>query len=774
MFDKSFVINLPFKADRLEKFQQLVPDIIGPVVRWPAVHGDAIRHPDWWTAGAGAWGCYRSHLQILEHCYQYGVESYIVFEDDAIPRHDSETTGRDIRTFMDAVPDDWEMLYFGGQLLHVENHPPTRVNDEVFIPYNINRTHCFAVHRRGYEKLYKHLNETPFHKNEHIDHHLGRLHETGTMRIYCPKRWLFGQDAGPSNISGQTNPIHFWLDPEKAAKTEYWKNTIIPCVFLETSVEVAAELDKRGWHRGHWRNDEGLDRGICAALGAIDCKPGLVQWARTVTPEAVREGHKCVSMFHPAMTWECVKTLDIPNLVRIKAETAHEADDELARYMTSLEPKSSESPFVRHLIYHIWPKKGNGIWQWNVAELLKRIDQFDGTRTIAVVSDVDGTTDSFEDVQRVFEGHRVDTWLPLRNDPALGEVVTFKAMLDKLPRDPFSITFYGHAKGTSYDDGRTRDWADMMYQACLDDTHYVDEMLKLSAMAGAFTNTQWPGNTHNWHYSGTFYWFKNADVFSRKWDDIRQTRWGAELWPGDLFALSEVGCLFGPNCDRMYNYGIRDHMKSLFAEWKANRRVPVKSVNSLVKISVIIPTLGRDTLPRMVESVCGQLSEHDELIIVADGPIAKMRAVQQLGENSRIKWGSAQNHQSVYGNVQRNVGAAMATGDVLWFVDDDDTVEPGAIETIRSAMQIRMEPTVFRMDLRGKTLPPSHDATVGHIGGPQLVVPNLTGLPEFPVPAKTAATSDFEWVEAVNEWRPIQFNDTVIYRAGKQSYGNLA
>ena len=212
MFGKAFVINLPFKQDRLDTFLRNAPECLGKIEVWPAIHGETVLHPDWWTAGRGAWGCYRSHLQILEHCYNSGLESYIVFEDDALFRADFEIL---LKQLMAELPGDWEQLYLGGQLLHEQRHPPQRFTDHLLIPFNVNRTHCFAVHQRGYEKLYRHLNAVPFQNGEHIDHHLGRLHESRGLKIYCPAKWLVGQDGGPSNISGNTNAATFWIDPEK-------------------------------------------------------------------------------------------------------------------------------------------------------------------------------------------------------------------------------------------------------------------------------------------------------------------------------------------------------------------------------------------------------------------------------------------------------------------------------------------------------------------------------------------------------------------------------
>ena len=481
MFAKSFVINLPFKTDRLATFLKRSPLSIGPVDVWPAVHGDSIIHPDWWLSGRGAWGCYRSHLQILEHCYQQNVESYVVFEDDAIfrPNFDEQ-----LQSFVAELPDDWEMSYLGGQLLHEGAHPPKLITEHVYIPYNVNRTHCFAVHRRGYEKVYKHLNSV-FVEREHIDHHLGRLHETGLLKIYCPGKWLVGQDGGPSNISGNNNAATFWVDPEKLSDSNAeWQTRYIPSVFLESSIEVAVELERRGWHRGHWQNEQRLDRGVCNAIASADLRAGLEWWHKAVMPEAVREGKACVNLFHPTLSWACVDSLGIASFVRIKADNADQAE-QLLREHIDAKLVTTQKHVRRNLIYHIWPKQGNDVWQWNVAELLKRIDQFDGVRSIAVATSDDA--DSLATVQAAFGRERIDNWITFANDPNLGETATFLKLLETLPKNDNSVTFRGHAKGVKYPDpGGMKPWTEMLYEICLDDPEYVQASLDQYPVSGPF------------------------------------------------------------------------------------------------------------------------------------------------------------------------------------------------------------------------------------------------------------------------------------------------
>lgn len=215
--ERCFVINLDVRRDRLQQFYDRLPNNFpwGKPERWQAIHGDSVKHPDWWTAGNGAWGCYKSHLNILEYCLNNRIDSYTVFEDDAFFRDDFNSS---MLTFYEHLP-EWEMAYLGGQLLHVESCPPEEVNPFVYIPYNVNRTHAFMVNtRHGMEVLYKFLNATPFETHYHIDHHLGLLHERKKLKLFCPHKWLVGQCESTSNISGKLSGSTFFDDPYQCTK----------------------------------------------------------------------------------------------------------------------------------------------------------------------------------------------------------------------------------------------------------------------------------------------------------------------------------------------------------------------------------------------------------------------------------------------------------------------------------------------------------------------------------------------------------------------------
>jgi hypothetical protein len=396
------------------------------------------------------------------------------------------------------------------------------------------------------------------------------LHDTGTLKVYVPGKWLLGQDGGPSNISGKNNAATYWVDPEKLAESNrIWTNRQVPTVFLESSIEVAVELERRGWHRGHWQNEQRLDRGVCNAIAGLNLKADLLQWQKAVIPEAVREGKACVCLFHPSLMWPCVESVGFEAITRIVADSADDAERQLATIEAGEQPDTQR----RNLIYHIWPRKGNCVWQWNVEQLIKRIDQFDGVRSIGVATSPD--SDALVDVQRAFDGVRVDNWIEFPNDPHMGEAQTFVKLLETLPVGNGSITFRGHAKGVKYDNPlEHREWTEMLYEICLDDPEHISATLGQYPVAGPFcVDNRWPGgNRFGWYFSGGFYWFTSDILKKPNAKQIRQDYWGSELWPGQHYDRKDIGILFGQNCGHLYNANEVERMKTWLEEWKSRSR----------------------------------------------------------------------------------------------------------------------------------------------------------------------------------------------------------
>jgi glycosyltransferase involved in cell wall biosynthesis len=92
--------------------------------------------------------------------------------------------------------------------------------------------------------------------------------------------------------------------------------------------------------------------------------------------------------------------------------------------------------------------------------------------------------------------------------------------------------------------------------------------------------------------------------------------------------------------------------------------------------SIIIPTIGRDTLPRAVLSVLGQdlNGGQYEVIVVNDSGRPLSEADWQLSPRVVVVTTNRRER-----SVARNVGAAIAQGTYLGFLDDDDWLLPGAL-----------------------------------------------------------------------------------------------
>jgi len=251
-FKRVYCVNLKRRADRWERFQDSLPEDwpFQTVRRFDAIDGKRVKHPDWWKAGGGAWGCYRSHLRILEDCLQQGVQSVLLLEDDALFPADFR---KDVERFFKFLPEDWEMIYLGGQHLMIDKHPPRKINKAVFQPYNVNRTHCFGLRGEMIRVVYKHLLRQDWKNAQHIDHHLGRLHQRRERRIYCPWKWLVGQAEGQSNISGRNPPDRFWAAAEQLEAFDAEACPLVAVVGLHSSGSsaLAGVLHHLGLHLGN-------------------------------------------------------------------------------------------------------------------------------------------------------------------------------------------------------------------------------------------------------------------------------------------------------------------------------------------------------------------------------------------------------------------------------------------------------------------------------------------------------------------------------------------
>lgn len=192
----------------------------------------------------------------------------------------------------------------------------------------------------------------------------------------------------------------------------------------------------------------------------------------------------------------------------------------------------------RNLYYFICPLRE--IWRWNVNRLKSFWPIFNGRKVISIV-----TGEGLENpdlVKRSFDDPDVE-FITTENNWFLGETVSFIRGLELFyPEASDEITFYAHAKGVSHAEDKVdlvRRWADAMYVLNLSSIPLVESLMDRHNAMGCFRKKVKHGGA-SWHFSGTFFWFKNSALFARDWRDIEMSRFGTEGYPGRQFAEEET------------------------------------------------------------------------------------------------------------------------------------------------------------------------------------------------------------------------------------------
>lgn len=235
---------------------------------------------------------------------------------------------------------------------------------------------------------------------------------------------------------------------------------------------------------------------------------------------------------------------------------------------------------TRHLMFHVWPVAGPGTWQWNCDRLIENEALFNGRRLIGIA--VDQASDTAETVMEYLGSRGFEAeYIVAQNVPNLGEVTTFVPCLEKLETyfGPGDVTFRAHAKCVRHrialeDAGATIfRWTNAMWDA---NCHWesVRPILEQHATAGIFRRKmQRIGRSWGpWHYSGSFYWFRNRESFARNWRYVPNAYYGTEAWPGLLFpAINESGLIFGDNVGDLYTLPYwESEIEPAISAWKAS------------------------------------------------------------------------------------------------------------------------------------------------------------------------------------------------------------
>ena len=139
------------------------------------------------------------------------------------------------------------------------------------------------------------------------------------------------------------------------------------------------------------------------------------------------------------------------------------------------------------------------------------------------------------------------------------------------------------------------------------------------------------------------------------------------------------------------------------------------------RLSIIIPTIGRQSIHGTLASIYNQIQPGDEVIVVGDGhrPLSEKAAsylgFSYLSTKATNEWGHA----------QRNLGMTVAKGDYLAFMDDDDYYLPGAFKAMRKAiLEYPGKLFLFKIEDGPRTIWENETIRFSNISTQMFVIPN--------------------------------------------------
>lgn len=158
------------------------------------------------------------------------------------------------------------------------------------------------------------------------------------------------------------------------------------------------------------------------------------------------------------------------------------------------------------------------------------------------------------------------------------------------------------------------------------------------------------------------------------------------------------------------------------------------------ELTIVIPTRGRATLERCLESMFPRHhgGYRPEVMVVADTHSPLLMDVELRARIFGARYVEHDAGRHDWGYPQLQVGYALATGSHILNIGDDDVYTEGAFEMIRAAIEASDPgPRLFRAEMhpspnRGNTEPVLLWAERGrferqHITGQNLCTPNATG-----------------------------------------------
>lgn len=255
--------------------------------------------PETWQGGSGAWGLWRTNLDILERAMVEMWEGpVLVLEDDCVLTPDAVARLPGLLETLERAAPHWEI--FGLGVHHLRAPEPVHGAAGVVRCTSWDRTHALAIHPRFFESLYQFWSQW----NTHIDHGLNRI--TQECEFYAASPVVAYQGANHSTIAGRREPSRSWDDA-----VQVWSRRAedVPVVVLRCDGETLRLVWARQLaHTGYWTGEDDIDRGLEAIAGMAEAErpAAMREWLETLRWEAAAYDRAVVGVRHPGISLELV------------------------------------------------------------------------------------------------------------------------------------------------------------------------------------------------------------------------------------------------------------------------------------------------------------------------------------------------------------------------------------------------------------------------------------------------------------------------------------
>lgn len=149
-FSKTYCINLERRKDRWnECLLEFKNKELNNIERVSAVDGKDLMFFSQ-KVNSSALALILTNEKIFESAIENNYETILILEDDI----EFTDQVKNISSFIEKLPENWDMIYFGGNHnTHVGHKAPESINEKVVKLHHTFSTHCIGINKKAYQPI---------------------------------------------------------------------------------------------------------------------------------------------------------------------------------------------------------------------------------------------------------------------------------------------------------------------------------------------------------------------------------------------------------------------------------------------------------------------------------------------------------------------------------------------------------------------------------------------------------------------------------------------